>query len=395
MTEQCLLLLVLMTFQDRYSFSAIDHWSNSDGQFQLDRFWRYIVRLFDPEEGLGPQWIKDTLDWWKMCASYLFSYPVISHLHFSQTPALKNLPSAGDDDYNSDDDEDNDFAILRRQAVQQRVGGWGQEADDDDDNNFYAAAAPPRLATPVAQPHARAPAVSPHRPPTPHRQSETALPHAQNSEVGLNRSPGCVTPPHIQRSHSRQHYHRSQVALPIIPGPSAIQNHQVTPIAPARFRSSHYNRSHVAVPGPQAVPNHSHGTQALRPHGQIPHGNGIFSLVPARQENGQDRPPIQHHAHVPGPRDGGQHLQAAPSQNEVSNSIQLRVADWTVLGPTTGTSDRTLRDIRQPLRATQPSHRSQVWIMSLPWTSLTCFCSCQTKEHITKPSAAAMRKSMS
>ena len=56
----------LMMSQARYSFSSIDSWTNIDGSFRLERFWAYIVKLFDPEDGMHPRWIEDTMDWWRM-----------------------------------------------------------------------------------------------------------------------------------------------------------------------------------------------------------------------------------------------------------------------------------------------------------------------------------------
>lgn len=46
--------------------SSVENWTERDGQFDLQRFYNYIVQLLDPEAGpLSEQWVTETLAWWK------------------------------------------------------------------------------------------------------------------------------------------------------------------------------------------------------------------------------------------------------------------------------------------------------------------------------------------
>lgn len=44
--------------------SSVERWDKRDGKFNLDHFFQIILEFFDPDIGLGEEWISETLAWW-------------------------------------------------------------------------------------------------------------------------------------------------------------------------------------------------------------------------------------------------------------------------------------------------------------------------------------------
>jgi hypothetical protein len=216
----------------RFSVSSVESWSIVDGTYQLEKLWSYIVRLFDPEDGMHPGWIQGTIDWWREYVCRSFRVLVHPNTPFSQTPGLRTFVSVQDLDGNSDDDEDNDVTTLRRQARGWADGGthseeaddihaisWCATAQNDNDRSNPAA----RSRSLVGQTHAETPFVMP------------SVRHAQSQPQGSQ-----VTRPRTRSPYIAQ----AVVQTPPVVFPSS----QISRVVQPRPSTNHQSRWPTQVP---------------------------------------------------------------------------------------------------------------------------------------------------
>ena len=263
----------------------------------------------------------------------------------------------------------------------------------------------------------------PHRPqvPQPHIQNPLMVPHHPHRSQ--------VASPHISSLPTAPSQpDRSDITAPRLQSPLTVQDcHRRSHAAPPRTHDFRIARPHAQ--NPQVVQHHSHEPQLIqdRTHAPAmalrrtysPHGTQNCGSTPSHSpprahreiESSPQGPGIQHRAPIAGSPPSrptssrvNQPQAGVPDLTQLraaSNLLHLQAAAWSAVSQDTR-PDPVLQADRQPLRATQPGNRGQVWVMYLLrtslrrsfrfWTIHRSLYGLTGKEHEPKPWMRVMRK---